>query len=206
MELLNLDFKAFHIALLYAKNGLSLDIDPYVIPPYGQDFRKTFKAICLRLVNAEDLPSLKASITRSGKLSVQRTHLEYKNKRELFEYHKGTGRRADEPVKPKSLKGFIDGIPIDSKGEDLIDLLLETHAPIKHEFSTPKIGLILQRLDSEVMARTLDKLPGLPCLPVHDSIRCRVADAGLVRNAMIDAFRELHGQNIVVEDDLPRVK
>jgi hypothetical protein len=54
------------------------------------------------------------------------------------------------------------------------------------------------------MAAALEKLQGIPCLPVHDSIRCRVSDMQLVTNAMTDAFRELHGQNIVVTNDLPK--
>ena len=56
-------------------------------------------------------------------------------------------------------------------------------------------------MDSDLMAVALDKLVGIPCLPIHDSIRCRVSDMGKVNKAMIDAFKELFGQSIVVTHD-----
>jgi len=56
--------------------------------------------------------------------------------------------------------------------------------------------------DQLVMALALNKLVGIPCLPVHDSIRCRVSDMEQVSNAMLDAFKELHGHNILITNDL----
>ena len=101
-------------------------------------------------------------------------------------------------------KGFIENIPTDANGGELLQLIMERHHPIAAHFGTKNIGLKLQKLDSELMALALNKLSGIPCLPVHDSIRCRLSDMEQVSNAMIDAFKELHGQNIVVEDDLPK--
>ena len=74
-----------------------------------------------------------------------------------------------------------------------------------HHFGVQNIGLKLQKLDSELMANALTKLDGMPCLPVHDSIRCRLSDMRMVTDAMIEAFRELHGQKIVVTNDLSKI-
>ena len=198
-----LDYKSVHIALLYALEGLPVTADPYVIDGHA-DKRSTFKAICLTLVNSERLSSLKANVTRSADPKVKEAFRTYTDKRQQYEYLRALKLKATEPGKPKSLQGFINNIPSRSNGGELLSLVMERHEPIAHHFGTEHIGLRLQKLDSELMANALTKLQGIPCLPVHDSIRCKVSDMQLVTNAMTDAFRELHGQNIVVTDDLPK--
>ena len=197
-----LDYKSVHMALLYALEGLAVNSDPYVIDGH-KDKRAAFKSMCLRLVNSDDLASFEANITRSGNPKVQQESKSYKAKRERYEYLKSLALKATEPTKPMSIrKGFIENIPTDSSGGELLQLIMERHHPIAHHFGTKNIGLKLQKLDSELMALALNKLVGIPCLPVHDSIRCRVSDMEQVSNAMIDAFKELHGQNIVITNDL----
>ena len=102
-------------------------------------------------------------------------------------------------------KGFIENIPTNANGSELLQLIMDRHHPIAHHFGTKNIGLKLQKLDSELMALALNKLVGIPCLPVHDSIRCRLSDMRMVTDAMIEAFRELHGQKIVVTNDLSKI-
>ena len=198
-----LDYKAVHIALLYALEGLPLDADAYIING-RKDKRDTYKAICLTLVNTEKLASLQANVTRSANPKVKEAHRTYTAKRQHYEYRRALGLKAAEPIKPKSLQGFINNIPSGSNGGELLQKIMEHHHSIAHHFGTEQIGLRLQRLDSELIATALDKLQGIPCLPVHDSIRCKVSDMQLVTNALMDTFRELHGQNIIVEDDLPK--
>ena len=197
-----LDYKSVHMALLYALEGLPVNSDPYVIDGH-KDKRAAFKSMCLRLVNSDDLASFVANITRSGNPKVQQEYERYKVRRGQYEYLKSLALKATEPTKPMSIrKGFIENIPADSNGSELLQLIMERHHPIAHHFGTKNIGLKLQKLDSELMAMALNKLVGIPCLPVHDSIRCRVSDMEQVSNAMIDAFKELHGQNIVITNDL----
>jgi len=197
-----LDYKSMHIALLYAQEGLPLTTDPYIVEGHENE-RSTFKAIFLRLVNSDDLDSFKANITRSGNVSVQQDFENYTKKRQQYERQKALKLKATPPIKPKSIsKGFIQSIPAGAVGDDLLSLVLERHKPIAHHFGTKNIGLRLQRLDSELIATVLDKLEGVPCLPVHDSIRCRVSDMDRVCDAMTSAFKELHGQDITVTNDL----
>jgi len=201
-----LDYKSVHIALLYALEGLPVNTDPYVIDGHA-DKRSTFKAICLRLVNSDDLNSFKANITRSGNVSVQQDYDTYTKKRQHYERQRALKLKATPPIKPKSIsKGFIKGIPVGAVGDDLLSLVLERHKPIAHHFGTKNIGLRLQRLDSELIARALGKIEDIPCLPVHDSIRCRVSDVQRVLEAMTSAFKELHSQDITVKNDLPTTK
>ena len=197
-----LDYKSVHIALLYALEGLPVTTDPYVINGH-KDKRQTFKSIILRLVNSDDLSSFKANITRSGNIKVQQEFKIYTEKRHQYEYLRALGLKAIEPRKPTSIKkGFIENIPIGSNGDELLNLVMDRHKPIAHHFGTKNIGLKLQKLDSELIANALTKLEGIPCLPIHDSIRCRVSDMQMVTNAMMDAFRELHDQNIIITNDL----
>lgn len=201
-----LDYKSVHIALLYALEGLPVNTDPYVIDGHA-DKRSTFKAICLRLVNSDDLNSFKANITRSGNVSVQQDYDTYTKKRQHYERQRALKLKATPPIKPKSIsKGFIKGIPVGAVGDDLLSLVLERHKPIAHHFGTKNIGLRLQRLDSELIARALGKIEDIPCLPVHDSIRCKVSDIRRVHEAMTSAFKELHGQDITVTNDLPTTR
>lgn len=198
---IELDYKAIHIALLYALEGLPVTSDPYVIDGHA-DIRSTFKAICLILVNVENVGSLKAAITVSGKPKTKQAARQYKEKRQRYDYLRSLKLKATEPHKSEPVKNFIENIPDGSKGEELLALLLEKHEPIAHRFNTKNIGLKLQKLDSELMSLVLTKLDGIPCLPVHDSIRCKVSDAGVVRKAMIDSFKEMFGQPIVVTSDI----
>ena len=197
-----LDYKSVHIALLYALEGLPVHADPYVIDGHS-DKRQTFKSIILRLVNSEDLASFKANITRSGNPDVKEAFKTYTNKRQQYEYLRSLRLKAIEPSKPLSIKrGFINDIPYKANGDELLSLIMDRHQPIAHHFGTKNIGLKLQKLDSELIANALNKLQDIPCLPVHDSIRCKVSDMELVSNAMIESFRELHGQEIMVTNDL----
>ena len=196
-----LDYSAFHIAVLYALEGSRPGRDPYVIEGH-KDKRPAIKSIFLSLVNTENLSSLKANITRSGNPEVQKEFRRYKSKREQYERLRALNLKAVEPVKPVSIKkGFIENIPEGAKGGDYLALILNGHKQIEHHFGTENIGLRLQKIDSELMALTLDKLKGIPCLPVHDSIRCKVSDMNLVAQAMFDSFGEMFGQRIAIKDE-----
>ena len=192
------DYKAIHFYILYALEGLQFIGDPYRIKDH-EHLRSAFKALCLKLVNIENLSAFKACITKSGNPALQQLNSAYKARREVYESYRALGLKATEPRKPKALEGFIEGLPVGSKGEELLSLLLERHKPVAHHFGTDKIGLKLQRLDSEIMANALDRLEGIPCLPVHDSIRCKVSDCEAIDSAMKAAFKEVMGQSIPVD-------
>ena len=192
------DYRSIHFHLLYALEGLQFIGDPYSVNGY-EHLRPVFKLLCLQLVNIENLGAFKACITKSADIDLQQRFSEYRAKREAYDKAKAMGLKAYPPIKSKAFEGFIEGIPKGVTGDELLSLLLERHAPIAHHFGTEKIGLKLQRLDSDVMANALDKLQGIPCLPVHDSIRCKVSDLGAVTSAMKAAFHEIMNQSIHVD-------
>jgi hypothetical protein len=192
------DYKAIHFSILYALEGLQFVGDPYLVPNY-EHMRPVFKLLCLQLVNIENLSSFKACITRSGKPEIQRELRCYRDKIKVYNHERSLGLRTKLPVKPKRLTGVIAGLPEGVIGAQLIDLLFERHEAIKSHFGKEKIGLQLQKLDSEIMANALDRLEGIPCLPVHDSIRCKIDDSGTVIRAMKEAFSDVMGKHIEVD-------
>lgn len=184
------DFKSIHFSILYAQEGLQLIGDPYQVSGYE---RATIKKVCLQLMNVESLSSFKACITRSGKEKTKEAHRVYLNELAAYQDAKENNLKANEPKKPKILEGFIEGLPVGVSGRDLIDSLLERHRPIAHHFGVENIGLKLQNTDSEIMSECLALLSGVPCLPVHDSIRCKISDSVLVIDAMEKAFKNITG-------------
>jgi len=190
------DYKSIHFNLLYGFEGLQFVGDPYQLEGFD---RETGKQASLRLLNSDNLAAFKANVTRSGDINVQRTFAEYSINRGNYDRLRAIGLKADEPYKPKSLKGFIEGIKPGTKGDDLLEAIKQKHSAIAHWFGSPRIGLLLQRQDSDVMARALSQLARVPVLPVHDSIRCRRDDSKKVLDAMHSAYREITGFGITVE-------
>lgn len=195
------DFKAIHYCLLYSKVGIQLDPskdDPYAIDGFD---RKTIKIASLVLLNSDDLSRFKANITKSGNPEKKKKYFDYKNQYERFLIARSEGFNWDEPKKHKSLKGFIEGMPDHIEGSELLDAIMLKHSKIAHFFGTPNIGLRLQNVDSEIMARAIKELTALdiPALPIHDSLRCRVSDVDLTVDAMRRAYRAITGFDCVID-------
>jgi len=57
---------------------------------------------------------------------------------------------------------------------------------------TEKIGVRLQNIDSQIMAKTIAQLTALD-IPVHDSLRCKVSDCEVVTQAMKQAYKSVMG-------------
>jgi hypothetical protein len=196
-----IDYKAIHFNLLYAWTNATAPKDPYIIKGYSRDM---MKSVCLVLVNSDNLAAFKRNVTKSGNPEVIDKMRRYKDRLSVYNEQRGLGLKAKAPVKPESKKGFIEGIPEGTKGIDLLAAIENAHGAIKHFFGTPNIGLRLQYLDSEIMALAITKLQGLPVLPVHDSLICKLSDYLEVETAMLDAYHELTDRTITVTDNLTR--
>lgn len=199
------DFKSQHYCLLYTMKGIELDPikdDPYIIKGFDRD---TAKLASLVLLNSESIAGFKASVTKSGNPLYKTIMAEYKTDYELWLKRTSQGLAFEQPVKPKIAKGFIDGMPDHIQGEDLYNSIKERHSLIADLFGTDNIGGKLQKLDSSIMARALNKLAakGIPGLPVHDSIRCKVEDEQEVIKEMKAAYFAERGLNCVISSDTP---
>lgn len=199
------DFKSQHYCLLYAIKGIELDPiknDPYIIKGYS---RTTAKLASLVLLNSENIAAFKANITKSGSPANKLTMDQYKAAYELWLKRTSQGLEYEQPKKPKVSKGFIYGMPDFIQGEQLYKSITERHGAIADLFGSENIGGKLQKLDSDIMGRALNGLAkkGIPGLPVHDSIRCKVEDEQAVMDEMKAAYFAEIGLKCVVESDTP---
>lgn len=144
-----LDFDAFHISMLYAVEGLQLAPKPY--DSYATVAPKVMRPIVKKLL----LAVLNADSEKSAVKAMDKEVRKLKNKKCLS-------------ARNMTLLKAIDECNPDWM--DLIERLREAHAPIAHYFCSGA-GVMLQRLDSEIMRRTLVYLAeqDIPALPVHDS-------------------------------------
>ena len=174
------DYKSLHFSLLYSMVGVdmfTLFDDPYEgIKGYG---RKLIKALSVRFVNSE-MDVLKRNITRSGNANIQQI-AEYKSQEKWLTENQRN-----------AVEGFIENVPLNTEGTDVVNALFDRHPMIKELLKEPDIGLKLQRLDSDIMADCLLILTSksIPVLPVHDSIRCKLSDLSEVVRAMKTAYRK----------------
>jgi hypothetical protein len=197
------DFKSQHYCLLYAMKGIELDPinnDPYIINGYS---RKTAKLASLVLLNSENIAAFKANVNKSGSPANKLTMDQYKAAYELWLKRTSQGLEYEQPKKPKVSKGFIFGMPDFIQGEELYKSITERHSAIADLFGSENIGGKLQKLDSDIMGRALNSLAkkGIPGLPVHDSIRCKVEDEQAVINEMKAAYFAEMGLKCVISSD-----
>lgn len=195
-----LDYKALHWMLVYADAGLQfpIDSDPYLIAGYD---RATIKAVSLVLLNTDNIPELARQITRSGKAATQASYAKWKAVSDQYNRQRAKSLKGKPPTKPKSLTGYIEGIPLGTNGSELIAALLKRHDSVRHLLGTKDIGLRLQRHDSDIMADILAACiaENIPCLPLHDSVVCKAKDRGLVYGIMLACYQVATEQNIKVE-------
>ena len=201
-QTVELDYSSIHFNILYAWANATAPEDPYdIIKGYS---RQTLKAACLVLLNSENLAAFKRNVTKSSNPKVINDIRRYKDKLEVYDVQRSLALKANQPVKPKSAEGFIEGIPEGTKGDDLLAAIESAHSPIKHFFGKPNIGLRLQYQDSEIMALAMLKLKDIPVLPVHDSLICKLSDYQAVLIAMKEAFFEITNASIEVTDNIPK--
>lgn len=178
-----LDYKALHFHLLYALAEYQLDTDPYLMDGYD---RKTIKVAMLSFINSENRSAWCANITRSGDPEFIK---------KVFDWKKANSRKTESWV-----DGIVEGVPLYTQGKKLANDIDLRHYPIQHLFHTPKIGLVLQNQDSQIMATCLTELAllGIPTLPYHDGIRCPVSKVEVVKKVMQEAYKKVVGFNIQV--------
>jgi len=193
-----LDFKSLHYSMMYARAGIQMEGDPYVVTGFS---RQTIKLVSLILANTSHLHVLKGQITQSGKPENQRLYPAIRQKIAIYNEYKKRGLVCDKPYIPNWYDSFIEGVPEGMAGEELVSAIQIRHPAIADQFRKTDIGLKLQYLDSQIMAHALKLLFDIPVLPVHDSIRCRISDRARVREAMLEAGRAVLGGDLVITED-----
>ena len=178
------DFKALHINLLYSHfTGKPYVGDAYAIPvyPYNVDKemgRKLAKLVAnVGAINSESLSQAVGSVNG-----------------QIYGYDdKGTWVKSRKP----ELRDWLEKSGI-SINKEVIETFVEYHKPVAEYFFGTGTGLVLQRMDSQILVRVLrtfvDK--GYWIVPFHDSFRVEVAKESLLIETMKKAFFEETGINI----------
>ena len=190
------DYSSMHLAILYAWQGVQIDYDEaYTLQGYESTVRPVVKGVILRALNIADIGTLCRIVTLSANPSNQRKYAKYKHARQAHDHRRQKGLKSAAPYKAKWIDSFIEGVPFHTNAKDLVDAILTKHKVIKSYIGTPRLGLKLQAVDSEIMSCILDKLTTLniPVLPVHDSIICKVKDKALTIKTMSESFKEITG-------------
>ncbi len=121
-------------------------------------------------------------------------------KRPFKIYKKKEDDQGNTEWKSKGENLFIPKMPVDTDGKKLVEAILKEHKDISDHFgseNSENLGLKLQYQDSQIMAATIQQLAAIniPCLPVHDSLRCKVSDCDAVMDAMNKAYKAVTGFN-----------
>lgn len=176
-SVVELDYTAQHINLLYGLRGLALSTsDPYDIHGFNRD---VVKAVCLRLINASDVE-------------------------QAWQACRSEARRDVKAGRATVLAGEIDGClsSLDDFEDGIVQAVRAKHSAIADDLCCDK-GIGLMNLDSTVCLSVLESLTdqGIPCLSVHDSFLVpKSCEAGL-RSAMVEAYA-----SIGLRDYVPSIK
>ena len=162
-----LDYNSFHISMLYAIGGKQISGDPYnsVAP---KQMRPLIKKLLLTVLNASSIREAASSMVN-----------------QVFTL------RSKPLLKERDLKFLKAWRRYNPNWYELIDRLNAAH-PIIGQYFCSGAGLLLQRIDAQIMRNVLLKLAekDIPCLPVHDSAIVQYFRANELQRTMQEAYEE----------------
>lgn len=178
-----LDYGQLHPTLLFARQGLQLNFDPYSIKGHEEKaVRAMGKRTFNRLINPwKGKASKPAGLVHSSSCPSV----------------------VQPPVQPFKLRALpIDkaALPNGMSFQQFLDLFLPPLAPIAMYFGSDA-GMTLQREDSDLAISILEWLDhaGVVALPVHDSFIVKQSDANYLRQAMTECFYDRHFFNPIIK-------
>jgi hypothetical protein len=200
-ETVSLDFKSLHPAILMFYEGISLsEHNPYpsinsvkvskvainkFTKYYALDkydpVRNIVKKLFLAMINADSINAAVGSVYED----MHKDNLKKGTYKEHTMKYVGVGNVDLHKVAVKILK----------------------HNNCIAKYLGTGIGKKLQYKDSEIIRKCLEKLNNekIPCIPVHDSISCRVSDKLRVKEVMRESFIEVIGEgsdsNCIIEEE-----
>lgn len=180
-----LDYKCMHPHLLYAQAGIQFIGDAYGFA--SAEERPLAKLLLLVAFNAED----DTAVCKAFQKRVLELYIKHR---------RGTLNAKDEA----SLKAYLQvrrGRSAYRVAEGLLKQAKAYHSNIASAFGSG-IGTSLQNTDAHIMQIIVNQCvtAGIPVLPVHDSVVCKVRDAEYVQGVMYQAFRTVTGFSCPVEN------
>lgn len=176
-----LDFSRLHPTLLFARQDLRLNFDPYsVVGLEGDNLRDMGKRTFGRLVNT---PKKQKRFRQSPKLPTANPS-----------QHKA------KPIRLKAKSEDLLALPLGMTFPTYLNLLLTKLAPISKWFGS-NAGMTLQREDSDLAISILERLDnaGVIALPVHDSFIVKQSEIALLHQVMTECFYKRYSFNPVIK-------
>jgi hypothetical protein len=167
-SVVELDFKGWHPAMLYARVGMTLDDDPYLVPEAGgvtipptKQNRDILKAVFNAALSASSVPNQYPSTVSP-----------------------------EDRIPDVKVSDLIKAFRL--KHAEMLDRYREKFG--KDVFGTG-VGLELQRQDSDLMLEVLFQLQrqGVVALPVHDSVIVPEGSKEVAKAVMVSRCQELLG-------------
>ncbi len=164
-ETTEIDFVSLHPAILYAREGLPLPKDPYLVDGFDKSIGK---ALALSLINCSSYKAFMSGALASARATGRTYKLptgEVKKGKQVFATYSTWGY--DKKTGKSSLYG-LDSLDF----KHWYNLFLEKHRPIAHHFHSDDLSLKLQNTDSEIMTMIIEALQedDQGYVMVHDSL------------------------------------
>ena len=163
-SVVEVDYRALHPHLLYAREGKQLADDPYTLPGYegtGAQVREFVKIALMALLNARDF-----------------THAEKAVNNWLYKHAKAANRLKALGLYPARL---------------VLSALQDQHQSIRHHFGQGKnTGLTLTNQDAKIALDIVRHFTrqGIPILPVHDSFIVQACYQARLEQLMKSIYKE----------------
>lgn len=208
------DYKHLHPSLVYWMAGSELSSDPYVVDGYS---RKAIKLAFLILLNVSSKAALVKAVNFSSNPDNIAKYDCYIKERKTYANNLMNGIITPEPKPPFGIWAydatkktkfkkvsehlFIHGFEPNTDGNALVNAILAKHQTIEPLLFTKTLGVELQRIDSDIMAKVLAMLAAQnrPALPVHDSIVVKRSDINHAITAMQEAYQAVTGQTANID-------
>ncbi|CAL9959880.1 hypothetical protein VPHF99_0049 [Vibrio phage F99] len=197
----SLDFKSIHPAILLHKEGYNLkDHNPYpTITEIEVDTKlvNRFK----KFYSIDKYDPVRNLIKRLFLCMINADSI-----------NKAVGSCYDDLAKDRLKKGNINEGTMKYVGLPPVNLHTIAEQLLKHNHMISKylgtgVGNALQYADSSIMFSCIKILTekGIPCLPVHDALICRISDREFVESVMTEAFVDVVGVgsrgNCIIEEE-----
>lgn len=188
-----LDFSSHHLRLCYHRRGYDApDGDLYKLQPYGREYRQVIKKIALIGLNVPNFESIARAVGRELGRDMRALR---ERIRELENISSPREEQVidimgETEVLQKQIR-FLLGIDDDTI-RHIGGLIEKRHELIRDDFFNGQ-GRDLQFLDSQITERIMLDMVArrIPCYSVHDSYICPVRHEDMLRNTMLDAYREI---------------
>jgi hypothetical protein len=182
-ETVELDYAGLHTRILYHREGIDYQRDPYKL--WGDITTPAQRILAKKLVNTGLNAKTKVEAIQSCRNAAQ-----------MFDEQGELRRGKDLETAQQLINAIRDTkADLDKVWDEIWALMIEQHPDIAHYFGKDMGIQVLMPLDGAIMLDVLTDLTrqGIPALGVHDSVICEAQHERTLRRAMIEHYQKRLG-------------